>query len=116
MNDRLYSKINTDKVLIIYNVSTLSILRKIMNKMSDNIRIVMVCDEKDFNQAKENEYIQEVSGAEMHDILRYYLLYEFTDKMIVISDNLQYPSMFNYIQQGLLTEEELVDALLYKIG
>ena len=113
MNDRLYSIINTDKILIIYNVSTLSILRKIMNKISDTICVVVVCVEKDLNQ---NEYIQVISDDEMHDILRYYQLYEFTDKMIVISDNPQYPSMFNYIQQGLLTEYELVDARLYKIG
>ena len=52
----------------------------------------------------------------MRDILRLYQMYEFTDKIIVISDNYQYPNMFNYIRQGILTEDELVDALFNKIG
>lgn len=42
---------------------------------------------------------------------RYYL-YEFSDKYRLISDSPIYPNLFNYLKTGLLTEEELLEALL----
>lgn len=43
----------------------------------------------------------------------YYYLYEYTDEIDVILDNPQYPSMLNYVKTGLLTPEEMVEALTY---
>lgn len=40
-----------------------------------------------------------------------YRVYEYTDKCILISDRSQYPSMINYVRTGLLTEEEMIEAL-----
>lgn len=46
-------------------------------------------------------------------IEKYYRLYEYTDDICVLEDNPLYPGLFNYVKTGLLTKEELIDALEY---
>lgn len=46
--------------------------------------------------------------------LSIYYLYEFSDKIQFIIDNSQYPSLLNYVKTGILTEDEMIQALLYK--
>lgn len=42
-------------------------------------------------------------------------MYEFTDNIIVIDyDISNYPTIFNFVKTGILTEEEVYDALLYQ--
>ena len=38
-------------------------------------------------------------------------MYEYTDELSVIKDSTQYPSMLNYVKTGLLTKEEMIEAL-----
>ena len=40
-----------------------------------------------------------------------YYMYEYTDELSVIKDDPQYPSMLNYVKTGLLTKEEMIEAL-----
>ncbi len=42
----------------------------------------------------------------------FYFMYEYTDEIEVILDNPLYPSMLNYVKTGLLTKEEMVEALV----
>jgi hypothetical protein len=60
--------------------------------------------------------IMNVSEEFMSGFLHYYYLYEFTDKIIVISDDSFCPGIKNYVSNGILTEEELINSLLYKVG
>lgn len=48
------------------------------------------------------------------EVKNQYYLYEYSDKIQVITNNPQYPSMFNYIKTGLLTEAEMREALFHK--
>ena len=43
-----------------------------------------------------------------------YYLYEYTDDVNVIADSSQYPTLLNYVKTGLLTEDEMLEALLHK--
>ncbi|MBQ3797423.1 MAG: hypothetical protein II842_14320 [Butyrivibrio sp.] len=52
-----------------------------------------------------------ISAAPDECFEKYYYLYEYTDELSVIKDSLQYPSMLNYVKTGLLTKEELIEAL-----
>lgn len=45
---------------------------------------------------------------------KYYYLYEYTDDLNVIKDDPQYPSMLNYVKTGLLTKEEMIEALVHE--
>lgn len=51
---------------------------------------------------------------DLKNIEKYYYLYEYSDDITVITDNPQYPNMINYVKTGILTEEEMIQALLYK--
>lgn len=56
-----------------------------------------------------------INGCENEDEYnKYYYLYEYSDNIQLITDNPQYPSMLNYVKTGILTEEEMIQALLYK--
>ncbi len=48
-----------------------------------------------------------------HDLGEFYRLYEYTDDICVLDDNPLYPGLLNYVKTGLLTEEELIEALEY---
>ena len=49
---------------------------------------------------------------DMDSILTLYYMYECTDKIRLLSDNPQYPSLVNYVKQKVLTQEELAECLL----
>ena len=54
-----------------------------------------------------------ISQSEMCDILELYRTYDFSDKVLVLSDSNQYGSLYNYVKTGILTKEEMVAALIY---
>ena len=54
-----------------------------------------------------------VSKREMDDVLELYHLYDFSDRVFVISDTEQYGSLLNYMKNVISTREEMVDAILY---
>ena len=41
-----------------------------------------------------------------------YHLYEYTDDICVLEDTSVYPGIINYVKTGILTPEEMVEALL----
>lgn len=57
---------------------------------------------------KDSDVILEASDDNFN---KYYYLYEYTDDIDVIIDTPQYPSMLNYVKSGLLTKEEMIEAL-----
>lgn len=54
-----------------------------------------------------------VNSDEIFD--KYYHLYEYTDELVVFDDVFQYPGLMNYVRAGILTEDELVEALCYEV-
>jgi hypothetical protein len=64
------------------------------------------------DQTETDTSIMHVSDAFMSGLLDCYYLYEFTDKIIVLSDDLFCPSIKSYVSQGILTEEELINSIL----
>ena len=58
-------------------------------------------------------HIRYISRYEMEEILDMYRLYDFSDKFTVISESSQFGSLFNYLKTGVLTKEEMAEALLY---
>lgn len=60
--------------------------------------------------------IETVSKEGLSTYGKYYRLYEYTDDICVLEDNPLYPGLINYVKTGLLTKEELIDALEYDKG
>lgn len=56
--------------------------------------------------------IQTISEEEYCDIEELYYMYEFSDRIHLLTDTAQYGSLGNYMATGLLTENETFAALL----
>lgn len=63
----------------------------------------------------DTKYVKHIEKKDMDVMIEIYHMYEFADRIIVISDTRQYGSLFNYVKTGILTKQEMMDALLYKI-
>ena len=60
----------------------------------------------------DNEKIKKKSSNQISEILKLYRLYDFSDRLFVISETSQYGNLFNYVENGVLSPEELVEAWL----
>ena len=45
-------------------------------------------------------------------IFELYSIYDFSDRLVIMTDSKQYGSIWNYVDAGILTIEEAIDALL----
>lgn len=71
-------------------------------------------DEREIiSDSKQRIIVEKPEKQQMNEVMEIYHMYEFTDKIHIVSENLQYPNMLNYVTTGMLTEEEFYKALLY---
>ncbi|MBQ6415044.1 MAG: hypothetical protein IJJ65_02220 [Butyrivibrio sp.] len=66
----------------------------------------------DFDGISESDKIKKKSYEQICEILKLYRLYDFSDRLFVISEDSQYGNLFNYVKNGVLSSEELVEAWL----
>jgi len=55
-----------------------------------------------------------ITTEEYENIKDLYQMYEFSDKVQIISEDFRYGSMLNYIDNGCLTVEEMLTAVSYE--
>lgn len=60
-----------------------------------------------------NGNFMRISSEEYGKIQEIYNLYECSDRLQIISGNSQYGNLLNYVKTGLLSEEQVYEALLY---
>ena len=110
---RLRMTIDLGNIVIIFDYDNLDIMQllsqKLVSKNIFNVEIWQSIDKK--SNIKLSKY---VSKAVIDKVINLYCMYDFSDKVFVISDTNQYGNIFNYIKTGILTRQEMVDALLYK--
>lgn len=87
------------------------IFREISKHSGKKILLLMKNQEM-VNISKGNIDIQSISDEQYYNIEKLYYTYEFSDRICLLTDNIQYGSLDNYISSGLLTEEEVFAALL----
>lgn len=56
--------------------------------------------------------IVELSHENAMELHRLYLTYEFSDRFAIFADNMQYGTIFHYADTGIMTEEEVVRAII----
>lgn len=99
----------------------------ICNEINDNLvtATVKLIKEKKLNNAvlvfEDFDYVEvpevlNVSKEILNGFREYYNLYEYTDKIVMFTDDTCYPGISNYVAQGIITEDEMLEALLYKIS
>ena len=52
---------------------------------------------------------------ELEEMISLYNTYEFSPNVLLLADSAQYGTLFNYIKLGLLTADELVEALAERV-
>ena len=111
---RLNNSINEGKKVLIFDDDDSDILHLIYDglkyKEITNVEIWHSIEE-----ASDYKYSTYIMWKEMDEILEIYNMYDFSDNVIVVSNSNQYGSLFNYVKTGILTKQEMVDALLCKI-
>jgi hypothetical protein len=119
IKQKIENLINSHKAVIVCNgadsrdmVSAFAAVLKESVSKESPAEVVVVTDEKTEADAS----VMNVSREFMSALLEYYYLYEFTDKIIVFSKYSFCPDIKNYISSGILTEDELVKSILYKVG
>ncbi len=110
-----------DNLAMIFNNST----KVILFDSLDRTLFTMLCEElrdkrkenieiwHSFSDADSGEHIKYIEPKQMKKELDLYRLYEFSDRITVISDTDQYGGIMNYVKNGVMTLEEAVASLLY---
>ncbi len=80
-------------------------------KAYEQKKILIMGLKNDVDTAKKEYKI--ITEQEYSSILQLYRMYEFTDKLRIVSHFLQFGSMLNYLSTGIITEEEYFEALLH---
>ncbi len=112
---RLEKKINSGIWVLLVDLQEDSFLDMLCKRLQKHgvrrCEVWHCCTEK---QGYDNTRL--LARAEMEELLSLYRLYEFSDKVTVISETTQYGGLINYVKNGLFTPEEMVDAILYGNG
>ncbi len=106
--------IGNGKKILLFNCSDIRLLMIIDTWIRENKTIDIVVGQS-IEETLTDGRVKFVPKKTMSDIMSIYRMYDFSDKISVISEPDQYGSLFNYVKTGILTEKEMVDALLYKI-
>lgn len=110
----LENTIKNGNKVIVFDVDDKEVLSLLYESLQKNKMMnieVWHCNDESIKDKR----IRIISKQEINEIMYLYHLYDFSDKIIVISSSDQYASMYNYIKTGILTRQEMVDALLYKL-
>ena len=80
-----------------------------------------ICDFEDsklevwhnLENSKNYKFLNYIEQNQMDEIIQLYRLYDFSDKILVLSLSNQYASLLNYGYCNLLSWEEVIDAILF---
>ena len=81
-------------------------------QMRETPKKVLVMGVGEISQTAKDCY-RSVTKQQFEDLLNIYDTYEFSNKFQYIGGQVQYGSMFNYVETGLLTVGEMFEAMLY---
>lgn len=105
--------INTGRRVLIYDYSEKNLLNELCEIISQQCITDFEVWHK-FEHISRYSFLRYVSPMDMEEVLKYYRLYDFSDKIIVLSDTEQHGTLFNYIRTRIITPEELAEVLLLR--
>lgn len=112
----LEDRLNNDYKIILFNLKDAGIFHELCMAVSNKKEYIEIWTCRDY--ANENSlytFVHMISQAETDEIMDIYRLYEFTDNLIVLSDDLSYPGLVNYMRQGVLDEQSMIAAITYNM-
>lgn len=88
------------------------------NKINDYQKIIAITEDKDLLILKSlpkwsDEQMTLIMPTDIRGFKSFYNLYEFSNQVVFISKNISnYPTIFNYVETGILTIGEALETLL----
>lgn len=83
-----------------------------ISKYSGKKILLLMKNQEIGNMPEGNIVMRKISDKEYRSIEELYYMYEFSDRIHLLTDSTQYGSLDNYILNGILTEEEAFAALM----
>ncbi len=81
-------------------------------KAEQNFMILIYGHTKQASLLKDESYVKLLTQEEYYSIQRIFGMYEFSNHILMLYNSNLYPVLFNYIKIGIMTEEEVFEALL----
>lgn len=110
----LQSYLEKEDMVILIDINGANLLTEILC-MSEAIRIswkrAAILSTVNFPVKPGKHIYRTISEEEMRMLLNIYLSYEASDKLFLFSYSKNYGSLWNYVNNGLISEEEMVEAL-----
>lgn len=110
----LEKEINDGNKIILFCHNDRRLLETLCNNMRDK-KLTNVTIWHSLYDIQEVPCQKTLSLEQIGEVLEVYRMYDFFDKITVISESEQHGSMLNYVRNGILTKKEMVDAILCKI-
>lgn len=97
--------------------------KKMINRFKyyiDNYERIYICRSKSTEAEKlkqrlrsdKTSIVVELESGEINDFLKLYYMYEFSDHILWVDRSAMYGSLQNYVDTGVITEEEFYDSLI----
>ena len=103
----LDEKIKNGYKVILYNLDNENVLKTLYEvSVAKKDKVVIWTTMDCFD---DNSVVKLISPDSMEEILQMYFLYEFTDSLLVLSENSVYPGIVNYVSQNIMTEIEVIE-------
>ncbi|MCD8039167.1 MAG: hypothetical protein LUE96_08800 [Lachnospiraceae bacterium] len=112
----LEQKLNDGCKVILFRLNDAELFREVCKAVSgkqEKIEIRTCADYAD--ECGGYPFVSLISPVEMDELMDIYYLYEFSDKVIVLSENSVCPGMMNYVRQGILDKQSVAAAVIYNM-
>ena len=108
MKEELKEILNTNKkvILIASDFSKIEEALAILD-MHKDIKVLSVDD-----RCGQHENVQVITRDEEREILDLYYMYEFSDKFLALENSSQYGSVFDYVEEGIISFDEAIRSLI----
>ena len=109
--EELKRLIDTPQKIILYSNPDPGIVNRILEieKDKNSLRIEIWHTDEEIGNAFPFRYI---TKEVMKEIVENYRMYDFSDRVRLVSDSIQYGELFNYVKTGVLSVGDMVNALM----
>ena len=115
MEDKLEEAlIQYDRIILLDKTVTLrrDQICQYLDTLGGKRNILLLGTEEFICNANNCRYYQ-ITDEEEKGLQKLYFTYEFSDRLIVLSKSLMYGDIWNYVETGIMTEEEAFRALFH---
>lgn len=105
-----------DRIILIINdsIGENNLFSEFINSeaIKKSTKKIMIMSSEDGKESENYAYYR-LSEVEEEQLVKLYLMYEFSDRFQILSYDSNFGNIFNYVKTGIMTAEEAFEAILY---